>query len=252
MQNDFKVIESHSAQAPFYKYRTPYLSTMFDGIVRDLSLNDQSVLADACCGRGELSSRLIERVGRIHAFDGSQEMLDHALRHDRISYSLCDVNSNRFKAPEPVDHILVGRALHWIERDSLQQLMEDNLVDGGTVLICSSFWTSDGPWEVPYKQVLDMFCRLEKPPRQHFTGAEKLESVGLKLGKIVKSKALMRVSLRYLFAHSLSGAYGEDFDRLMANRKAFADALIRALQPSLVDGRLQMKLTSYAAIYERA
>lgn len=252
MQHDFKIIESHSAQAPFYKYRTPYLATMFDGIVRDLGLNDQSVLADACCGRGELSSRLIDRVGRIHAFDGSQEMLDHALRHDRISYSLCDVNADRFKAPEPINHILIGRALHWIERDNLRQLIDDNLADDGTVLICSSFWMSDGPWEVPYKKLLDRFCRHEKPPRQHFTGTDKLESVGLKLRKTVMSKALMRVSFRYLFAHTLSGAYGEDFNRLMTHRKEFAEALVRSLQPFLVDGKLQKKITSYAAIYERA
>lgn len=251
MQSDFKVIESHSAQAPFYKYRTPYLSGLFEGIITELGLDDQSVLVDACCGRGELSARLIERVGHIHAFDGSQEMLNHAFPHDRISYSLCDVNVDRFRAPQPVNHILIGRALHWIERDSLQQLVEDNLADDGCVLICSSAWTPTGPWEMPYVRLLKRYCKNEKPAAAQFNGAEKMENAGFRLRDRIVCKADMRVSLRYLFGHTLSAAYGEDFDRLMANRKDFANNLVGSLSPFLVDGKLSQKTTSYAAIYER-
>ena len=100
-------IRAHGPQAPFYKFRTPYLPDFFEELSRQLLLDKSTQLIDMCCGNGEISIGLINYVDRIFAVDGSQKMLSYAKKHPHIKYSQADINIDSFKSPDVVDHILI-------------------------------------------------------------------------------------------------------------------------------------------------
>ena len=66
--------------------------------------------------------------------DFSEQMIDRAPRHERIDYVMHDINSP--SPPPPIvsatifDHFIIGRAIHWIDRDSLGRLVQSNLGGG--------------------------------------------------------------------------------------------------------------------------
>ena len=164
-------IALHSAQSKYYKYREPYLPAFFDYLSSKLQLYQGSRLLDLCCGSGELAVGLIDRVSKIYAVDGSSEMLALAPRHTRIFYSQCDINSEAFKSPELIDHILIGRAIHWISPKSLETLVRSNLRSGGKIAICSTQWSTKDAWYEAYASIVGEYRNCENYRRLDFRGS---------------------------------------------------------------------------------
>lgn len=252
MMVDYDILEAHDKQAPFYKYRTPYASALFPQIVKRLPVTPQSALLDVCCGQGELAVPLANYARKVYAIDGAEEMLALARKHDRVEYLLCDVNKDGFKAPEPVDHIVIGRALHWIEPESLQKLIDMNLSENGKFAICSTYWYSG--WKIigALHEVAQKYDIVEQYPGNSFNTKEKMESAGFAAQAMLKSRAVLKVRPQSLLYHFFSVAYDKKLDRLRERADELAADLSRVLRPFLKDGRVALPLISYAKIFGRA
>lgn len=243
---------AHALQAKYYKYRAPYLKAFFSSVANELHLTRDSRLVDVCCGNGDLATGFSELVGRIYAFDGSEEMLSFAPRLQNVVYSQHDVNSTTFKAPESVDYLFIGRAIHWIETRSLIELIQANLGPSGGVAICMANWDPSAPWYLPFHQLLAKY-RGSQGPELDQTGRTKLTSeAGFEVVERVAVKARTTFELGYLVLHALSRSYGETFLRISADLDQFKRALARDVAPTArEDGKFEGDINNWALVYRR-
>ncbi|MCE9506976.1 MAG: class I SAM-dependent methyltransferase [Alphaproteobacteria bacterium] len=241
-------IKLHSAQAKYYKYREPYLQDLFVRLSNKLQLNPESRLLDICCGSGELAKGFSDYVGKIYAVDGSAEMLSFAPPLKNTVYSQHDVNLAVFKAPEPVDHFVIGRAIHWIGPDSLVNLIKANLKTGGRIVICSTQWSAD--WGSIYSSLLREY--KDQPVRRYdFTGAETLRGAGFEAVDRFSVRRKGKFDLQYLIDHTLSTSYGDSLKRLSLDIDRFRTALLNNLSPYFKDGKLEADFASWSRIYAK-
>ena len=62
--------------AGFYvRYRTPYLESMIDSLLKEASINDKDRLLDIACGPGRLSIPLAKYFNEVVAVDLEDEMI---------------------------------------------------------------------------------------------------------------------------------------------------------------------------------
>jgi SAM-dependent methyltransferase len=241
-------IISHSAQAKYYKYREPYLQDLFVQLSNKLQLNSESRLLDICCGSGELAKGFSDYVGKIYAIDGSAEMLAFAPPLKNTIYSQHDVNLTAFKAPEPVDHFVIGRAIHWIAADSLINMIKVNLKMGGRIVICSTQWAAD--WGSIYLSVLQEY-KDQSARRFDFTGTETLRSAGFEGVDRFLVRRKGKFDLQFLVGHALSTSYGDSLKKLSLDIDRFKTTLFNNLSPHFKDGKLEGEFASWAIIYAR-
>ena len=188
-------IEKFSARAAYYGHRIPYHPQLISDLAQSLAVTENSRLLDLCCGTGELATGFIDHVGRIFAVDGSREMLSLAVRHEKIAYAQCDVNAETFRAPEPVDHIIVGRAVHWINPKGLANQVEANLRDGGKIAVCSVRWRAADDWREPYCRVLYRYRAASNRANFDYTGKTILGAIGFTAVDDVAITAQFRLNL---------------------------------------------------------
>jgi SAM-dependent methyltransferase len=245
-------IARHSAQAGFYRYRVPYHPGLFAELAKRLKLGPASTVLDVCCGSGEVASGLVNHAGRIFAIDGSAEMLSFAPPHRQIVYARCDVNADAFRAPEPVDHFVIGRAVHWLTPQGLTGLMDRNLRNDGKIVVCSVQWQAEGGWHPSYRSVLEDYTIRSRTKKTYdFTGADTLRAVGFQARDRFAIEGDFSFDLPYLVGLAQSETYGESLENLRANAGDFAADIGRVLSPYLRAGQLTMATTSWALIYER-
>ncbi|MCB2051908.1 MAG: class I SAM-dependent methyltransferase [Novosphingobium sp.] len=251
MKVDYDILKAHDKQAPFYKYRTPYARSLFPALVEKLSITPQSTLLDVCCGQGELAVPLAEHARKVYAIDGAEEMLAHARPHDRVEYARCDVNIDGFAAPAPVDHIVIGRALHWLKPDSLQRLIDANLAEGGKFVICSTYWYSG--WDIikTLNEIAHKYQIVDNYEKGAFDTREKMENVKFSPEYLVKSRAVFKVRPQNLLYHFLSQAYGEKFDILYERSSELSADIQKVVAPFVKNGRVALPLISYGKIFRR-
>ena len=245
-------IRLHDTQAPFYKFRTPYLPDFFEELSNKLFMDSSTKLMDLCCGNGEMSIGMINYADKIFAVDGSEEMLKFAKKHPKINYFQADINIDPFKSPDVVDHILIGRAIHWIKPDSLNTLVENNLRKDGKVVICSSEWTGDPIWYPTYNKIFDDYRKLRKRFGFDFTGIDTLTKIGFKEAARLKLTRLVKFDLDYLIKHSISISYDESLREILKNLDLFSLDIKTKLGPFCKEKKLKAKVTSWAIIYEKS
>lgn len=245
-------IKLHDPQAPFYKFRTPYLPDFFKELSSKLSLDQSTKLIDLCCGNGELSAGIVNYVKGVYAVDGSEEMLRYAIKHPSIRYFQADINVDSFKSPDVVNHILIGRAIHWIKSESLNGLVRDNLIEDGKVVICSSEWAGDPKWYPIYSEIIEEYRKLRKGFGFDFTGRETLTKIGFKESTRFSVSRLVEFDLNYLINHSLSISYGESLEKMLKNLDSFSLDIKTKIGPICKDKKLIAKVTSWAIVYEKS
>src|SRR5215470_1485902 len=121
---------SFNAVSEAYRYRLPYHGKFFEKLSEKLSLTSESKILDICCGNGQLSLGLADKIKKSVAIDYSCGMLSVATPHPNIIYLNHDINSPPFPPSltnEKFDHFLLGRAIHWIRIDSLLDAIAKNL-----------------------------------------------------------------------------------------------------------------------------
>lgn len=104
-----------SEQAKEYaRHRPTYPAAMFDYLA---SLAPTKELAWDCgTGNGQAAIVLAERFRHVIATDASAAQIENAFPHEKVEYRV-EPSENTSIAPEIVDLITVGTAVHWFDFD---------------------------------------------------------------------------------------------------------------------------------------
>lgn len=244
-------IAAHSRLAPYYKYRAPYVEELFAGLAQKIGLNSRSRLLDVCCGSGEVAVRLAGHAGKIYAIDGSAEMMSFAPTRDNVFYAQCDVNTTIFRADEPIDHIFVGRAMHWVGIDGLKNLIDANLGPRGTVVTCTALYLPNQPWQPALERVLQKYGKQPGKGQVDVAGIPKLGALGFEVADRLQFTRRARFDLRQLMLVQLSYGHGALFSNVTANMDRFMDDLGTELSGYLRNGSLESVHLNWALIFRR-
>ena len=248
---DPQSIEIHSAQADYYKYRTPYVPQIFETICKELNITKETILMDVGCGRGEVANILSKYAGKIYAVDGSQEMIDLAIKNNNINYQVIDLNSENPFISKKVDHLFFGRSIHWFPAESLKRFSSDLLADDGKVVVCSTQWSPVGEWGQVYFQTKQKFSPKNQSAIHDFTGRVNLIEAGFAPIKRLAIDVNLSASIDFMIGHSFSTAYRENLINLKINSLEFAEKMKKNL--AIFDEKKQiiLKVTGWAIIYSK-
>ncbi|MDA9399627.1 class I SAM-dependent methyltransferase [Bradyrhizobium sp. CCBAU 45389] len=149
-----------ASTASLYEHlRPPYPSEFFRSVTRKLGLSKQSSLIDLGTGPGLLALGFAPSVGRIVGVDPEPAMLDAARRAAaRAGHALTLIEGKaETLAPDigTFDVVTIGRALHWMDRESTLARLDKLVAREGAIAICASFSATDGsnPWLDGYNEI---------------------------------------------------------------------------------------------------
>ncbi|MES2634465.1 MAG: class I SAM-dependent methyltransferase [Pseudomonadota bacterium] len=246
-------IAEHSKLAKFYAGRPPYVPRFFKTAAQKLSLSHDSALLDLCCGRGELSTGFASHCRTIYAVDGSQQMLEHSIAGPNITYLLRDVNNEAVTLPGPVDHIVIGSAIHWIEPRSLAALIGLNLKDGGKVLVSHTLMKLESqPWFAALASLNADYGKSGEKNFKDLEGADRLQSCGFNRIDGIREVRQARFSVEQLYRSQLSYLYSEFYRQVSDDLQGYRTRLAELVTPHLdADGKLSGTLVNWGVIYGR-
>ncbi|MEZ5742565.1 MAG: class I SAM-dependent methyltransferase [Sphingomonadaceae bacterium] len=246
-----EAIESHSLIAKFYKYRPPYTRAYFDALAERLSLTRDSTVLDLCCGRGDLAAGLGAHVGQIQAVDGAPEMIEHAIPVENAKYHVADVNRAPLDAVGRIDHIFVGAAIHWVEREALTRIITQNLVPGGAIVVAHRNLTlASNAAQNALTQLNRQFG--DRPVTGDMQGTAKLRACGFGQVDGIQLAQPAACEPGFLFMYQLSKAYYAFYDNALGRRAEYERAFNEAMAPHTQDGRIPARIANWAWIYRAA
>ncbi|ROZ79411.1 class I SAM-dependent methyltransferase [Ramlibacter sp. WS9] len=247
-------IEAHSQIADFYKWRPAYAPSFFATAAQKLGLTADSCLLDLCCGRGELASGFSRFCGGVYAVDGSQRMLDNSIAMPGITYLLHDVNNEDISLAKPVDHIVIGSAIHWVEPQSLERLVKRNLKPQGKVLVTHTLMTiQNQPW---YRGLANLNATYGKVGAsrsvKELGGADRLAACGFSNVDGLRLGGPATFDVEYLYRSQLSYLYGGFYDRVSADLEGYRKRLADTVSAHCnADGKLSGTLVNWGIVYGR-
>ncbi|MGH7948356.1 MAG: class I SAM-dependent methyltransferase [Candidatus Binataceae bacterium] len=166
-----------AAAAHYYaRFRPPYPAALLDAIATEFALDGRGVMLDIGCGPGQLAIPMSHRFARVVAVDPDSEMLAEgravAERAGVANVTWLEGSSTALPADRgPFRLVTIGRALHWMDRESvladLHQLISD---DGGIAIVNDDAPIISGraDWN---RAVLDMVRRYLGATRRAGEGA---------------------------------------------------------------------------------
>jgi len=245
IKNSFELASDH------YGYRLPYPKALFHEVSRYLKFDERTSILDLCCGQGQLSLGFADRIGRAVATDFSEQMIASAPRHERVDYVLHDVN-----APEPLpdryrdtrfSHIVVGRAIHWIDQRSLKVVADRNLEREGRILIFGSGFTQDNPWLPAFTALQKQYEKGER--KLDFLGTEKLADAGFLNECEAYAEFKAAASVDFMTRYALS--FGRSTERISDDLDDFQVKLKDVLAPYMTGSRLIGDAIGWATMFRR-
>lgn len=234
--------------ARLYKFRPPYLDNFFIQLAKGLNLTNSSEILDICCGNGQLAVGLQKYVHKIVAVDGSKEMLEHAPSFSNIAYLHADVNSPTLIdtiGGQKFDHFVLGRAIHWIEKDALKLLSDNNLNSNGYIVVAASLFSRRTPWLNAFMGVRNNYGADEK---WDFSGT-KVEEIGYILKDQILLHEKFTCDFDYLVKHAMSFAIS--YEKISADSQNFRELMEKAMKPFEVDGKYEGLIVNWADIYAK-
>ncbi|GGK90279.1 methyltransferase [Sphaerisporangium melleum] len=139
-----------SAAAHYRRYRNGYGEEVIGHIARELSLGARSRVLDLGCGPGTLAIPLSRYAGTVTAVDPSDDMLAEGAREAPAGIRWIRGDSGRLAALPlgRVDHVVMGRSFHWMERARVLADLDAMLPpDGAVVLVGPGRDPVEPPWE---------------------------------------------------------------------------------------------------------
>jgi hypothetical protein len=158
-----------------------------------------------------------------------------------------------FSAGESFDLVTIGRALHWLDRQSTLEVLGRIVSMAGRVLVCgsTSIETPKTPWLKRYQEI----CRLwsEDPERRRYRLEARDWFAGSPFRKLdsVSVTRTQQVNVADLIGRALSKS--NTSAAFLGERQAKFEAEIRAaLEPFSQHGELQEEIVATAAVFGRA
>jgi SAM-dependent methyltransferase len=142
----------------YEELRPPYPAEFFCDVAQRLGFTKQHALIDLGTGPGLLALGFAPYVGRIVGVDPEPAMIAAARKAaERASQALTLIEGKAEALPADIgsfDVVTVGRALHWMDRDTTLALFERLVAPEGIIAVCSSHSVADGrnPWLDEYNK----------------------------------------------------------------------------------------------------
>jgi SAM-dependent methyltransferase len=147
------------APVEFYRYREPYPAAFFENVAARLALDRGTRLLDVACGPGNLAIGFAPFVGSSTAIDPEPEMLraaKAATAEANVNVTFVETRIEELDcADDSFDFVTIGRALHWLQRETALAVLEQVVTRGGRIAVCGST-TSEAPvngWAAKFKEV---------------------------------------------------------------------------------------------------
>ena len=239
--------KSFNEASESYRYRLPYHRKFFEDLSTKLTLTLESKILDICCGNGQLSVGLADNIRKSVAIDNSGKMLSVATQHPSIVYLNHDINSPPLPPSltnEKFDHFLIGRAIHWIRTDSLEDAIAKNLNAGGSIVTCGAGWSSNTVWLGDFQRVRSSYSDGRK---RDYRGLSKLAQIGFGVIDTLDIRYQVNCDLNFLFNHAMS--YSSSAKKIKTDFDIFKKILADRMRPFLRDGMLSGEASSWALIY---
>jgi SAM-dependent methyltransferase len=138
----------------YEELRPPYPPAFFRNVAEQLPLSRQHALIDLGTGPGLLALGFALYVGRVVGVDPEPGMLAAAREAAaRTSVDLTLIEGKVETLPPDIgafDVITIGRALHWMDRETTLARFETLLASDGRILICGSVTSPENPWLEEY------------------------------------------------------------------------------------------------------
>ncbi len=240
----------------FYtRYREPYPQEFFRAAAERLGLDGDEALLDVGCGPGPLAIGFAPFVATCTALDPEPGMIDVAKAaaeraRAHLSFRLGRIED--FPGGESFDVVTIGRALHWLDRQSAPEVLERIVSSVGRILVCrsGSVEAPASPWLKSYQEV----CRSwsDDPDRKHYRLEAAEWFAGSQFHKIdsISVTETHRVSVQDLVGRALSKS--NTSPAVVGDRQAeFAAEIRKTLEPFLQNGVLQEKIEAAAVIFGR-
>jgi SAM-dependent methyltransferase len=149
--------------AEFYRYREPYPAEFFETVVSHLTLDGNTRLLDVACGPGNLAIGFAPFAGSCTAIDREPEMLGaarSAARKAKVEVNFIQTAVEDLPCVNEYDFVTIGRALHWLPRDTTLEVLERVVADGGRIAICGSIATDAAVngWVAKYRETQESWA----------------------------------------------------------------------------------------------
>ncbi|MFC6081878.1 class I SAM-dependent methyltransferase [Sphaerisporangium aureirubrum] len=148
------------AAAHYSRYRHGYSDDVVGYIARELELDKRSRVLDLGCGPGTLAIPLARFAGRVIAVDPSDDMLEEGARGapQNIRWMKGDSSRLRDLPLGRLDHTVMGRSFHWMDRVRVLADLDAMLPPHGAVVLAGPTRDpAEPPWEPVVQSVRQRF-----------------------------------------------------------------------------------------------
>lgn len=240
----------------FYRYREPYPLEFFSTVAERLLLTRQTRLLDVGCGPGNLAIGFAPFTGSSTAIDLEPEMLRvaraaAAAAKVEIAFIEKGIEDLAVGAGS-FDFVTIGRALHWLSRESTLAVLERILAPAGRIAICGAS-SSDSPvnaWTAEFKRVRTEWAADHDESRYKIDLDQWFAASGFRRLEEIEVAHRHAVGIAELIGRALS--YSTTSPAVLGERRPqFEAAVESALTPFAIAGALEEELCARATIFGR-
>jgi SAM-dependent methyltransferase len=240
----------------FYtRCREPYPPEFFQTVAERLALQGDEALLDVGCGPGPLAIGFAPFVGSCTGLDSEADMIKAARAAAEsvgVRLTLHPGRIEDFPTDQIFDMVTLGRALHWLDRDTTIQVLERIVSERGHVLICgaTSIEVPQSEWLKPYLKICNSWS--DDPERKRYRIEAQEWFAGSRFSKLddISVTYAQHVSIDDLIGRALSKS--NTSPSVVGRWQAEFEAAIRAvLEPFSQDGVLEEEIVARAAIFGR-
>lgn len=220
---DFGLVAAH------YSQRVPYLPEFFRLAAQTVALPRDGVVLDLACGTGELASGIAPYCRSVLALDKSPEML--SARRDtpeNVRFMQADIEGGAVAVPERADLVMIGRAVHLLDREKLLAFLDATAKTPADVLVCSAGLTKTNPWFAAFGAAMRRYG-WSSLARETIMGFKSFQGTQWLPGKEIVVEGRMKLSVDGLLRHALT--YSSTFKAISNDKDNFARELERILAP---------------------
>jgi len=245
-----------STTVEFYsRYREPYPPSFFKKVAEQIGLRGNETLLDVGCGPGLLAIGFAPYIGHGTGLDPEPTMLaaaKSAAKEAGVALKLIHETIEQFADGGTFDMVTIGRAIHWLDRETTCGVLERIVAEQGRIVTCgaTTVESTESPWKAPYEAVRkewaadkhEEWYRID--PRTWFAGSAFAQVGTVSVGEH------RQVTIPELIGRALSKS--NTSPAVLGERRAeFEAALASALEPFAQNGILQEEIVARGSIFGR-